>query len=73
MRRQRLGMDLAERLRQEACKRRLGCTALARLVGIDKSAMSRFLNGRRGLSMAAINRLADALGLELMKRTERRT
>jgi transcriptional regulator with XRE-family HTH domain len=65
-------MDLAERLRQEACKRRLGCTALARLVEIDKSAMSRFLNGRRGLSMAALNRMADALGLELVPRRGRK-
>jgi len=32
---------------------------------IDHSSMSRFMHGKAGLSMEAIDRLADALGLEL--------
>lgn len=33
--------------------------------GIDQAALSRFLNGRLGLTLATVDKLADVLGLEL--------
>src|SRR4051794_5229050 len=39
--------------------------ALARSVGISDSALSRFMSGERGLNLAALDKLVDALGLEI--------
>ncbi len=39
---------------------------LARDTGIDKSALSRFVNGERGLSMEGINAIGDYLGLRIV-------
>jgi DNA-binding Xre family transcriptional regulator len=39
---------------------------LARNTGIDKSALSRFVNGERGLSMQALDAIGDHLGLRLV-------
>jgi len=63
---------MSEQVRRAAVRSGIGCTALACLVEIDKSSISRFLNGRRGLSMAALNRLASQLNLELVPRRRRK-
>ena len=42
--------------------------ALAKRTGTDQSTFTRFLNGTRGLSMEAIDRLFDALDLEIKPR-----
>jgi transcriptional regulator with XRE-family HTH domain len=38
---------------------------LANLVGMQQSAMSRFMSGERGLSIEALESLCEVLGLEL--------
>jgi len=39
---------------------------LARATGIDKSALSRFINGQRGVSMQALDALGRCLGLQIV-------
>ena len=39
---------------------------LTRATGIDKSALSRFVNGERGLSMEAMDALGQCLGLSIV-------
>lgn len=41
--------------------------ALAKRCGVSESALSRFKSGERGLSLDALDRLADALDLRLGK------
>jgi len=36
---------------------------IAKETGIDESALSRFVNGERGLSMEALDKVAECLGL----------
>ena len=57
---------LTDQLRQAVADwgRTLG--ELARDTGIDKSALSRFVNGERGLSMEGINAIGDCLGLRIV-------
>ena len=38
---------------------------LARLTGIDESTLSRFMSGERGLSMKALDRLGETLGIRV--------
>ena len=45
--------------------------ALAQRTGIAQSTMSRFVTGNRGLSMEAIDRLFDALDLEIKPRNRK--
>jgi transcriptional regulator with XRE-family HTH domain len=45
--------------------------SLAQRTGIAQSTMSRFATGNRGLSMEAIDRLFDALDLEIKPRTRK--
>jgi transcriptional regulator with XRE-family HTH domain len=42
--------------------------SLAQRTSVDQSTMTRFMNGTRGLSMEAIDRLFDALDLEVKPR-----
>jgi transcriptional regulator with XRE-family HTH domain len=39
--------------------------SLAKRTGTDQSTLTRFMNGTRGLSMEALDRLFDALDLEI--------
>ena len=41
--------------------------------GIEQSALSRFISGERGLSMEAIDALAEHFGLELTEKPKRRS
>jgi plasmid maintenance system antidote protein VapI len=59
---------LTEQLRQAVADSGNTLGTLARETGIDKSALSRFVNGERGLSMKAIDALGDCLGLEIKRR-----
>jgi hypothetical protein len=59
---------MSEQLRRAAVRSGLGCMALSRAVGIDPGAMCRFLKGRVGLKLANADKLAAALGLELVAR-----
>ena len=40
--------------------------------GIDQATLSRFMHGKGGLSMDGLDRLAEALGLELVARPAKR-
>lgn len=42
--------------------------AIAKALGVAESTMSRFANGKGGLSMEYIDRLADLLGLHIVAR-----
>lgn len=42
--------------------------AIARGAGVNKSALSRLLNGERGLSIESVERIAEYLGLEIVLR-----
>ena len=45
----------------------LNCYAIAAATGIDKSALSRFLSGERGVSAKALDRLGELLDLEVIR------
>ena len=47
--------------------------AIAKAIGISQSTMSRFMNGKGGLSMDYIDRLGGLLGLHVVSNEERRT
>ncbi len=64
---------LTSQLRQAVADSGETLGQLARETGIDKSALSRFVNGERGLSMEAIDALGSHLGLRIVKATKPRT
>jgi transcriptional regulator with XRE-family HTH domain len=47
------------------CGKTLG--ELARQTGVDKSALSRFLRGERGLSMEGLDKVGTCLGLAIVQ------
>ncbi|MBX9769906.1 MAG: helix-turn-helix domain-containing protein [Candidatus Obscuribacterales bacterium] len=61
-------LTLSDQLRREIRNSGLSAYAIARLIEIDKAAMSRFLNGKSGISLDAIDRLGQLLGLWLEKK-----
>ena len=61
-------VKLTDQVRQAASKCGMGQNALARAAGIHKAAMSRFISGERGLSMEALDALADVLRLDVVVR-----
>lgn len=46
---------------------------ISRDTGIDKTALSRFLSGERGVSCAVMDKLGEYLGLRIVKATKPRT
>ena len=60
-------LSLTEQVRRAARESGLGCCRLARESGMDKSSMSRFLSGERGLLSGGLDRVAAALGLAVVK------
>jgi transcriptional regulator with XRE-family HTH domain len=40
---------------------------IAKETGIDESALSRFVNGERGVSMAVLDKLGECLGLAIVQ------
>jgi plasmid maintenance system antidote protein VapI len=64
--------SLAERLKAaiaESCMKR---SELARAADVEESALSRFVHGKRSISLDAASRLADVLNLELRPRRRRK-
>jgi transcriptional regulator with XRE-family HTH domain len=45
---------------------------IAKRSGVDEAALSRFVNGRRGLTTDTLDRLAEVLDLELVSRRRRK-
>ena len=54
-----------DQVRQAVEESGYGRNQLARMVGMDKSSMSRFMSGERGLSAGAIDKLAAVLKLRV--------
>lgn len=46
---------------------RISISEFAKSVGLDRTGIQRFCNGERGMSIAAIETMVQALGLELVK------
>ena len=59
---------LTDQLRQAVANSGKTLGELTRDTGIDKSALSRFVNGERGLSMETLDTIGDYLGLEIRRR-----
>ncbi len=63
---------LTEQLRAAVAESGLTLGQITRDTGIDKSALSRFVNGERGVSMEALDKLGVYLGLRIVKATRPR-
>jgi len=64
---------LSDQLRRAVDAAEVSRYRIALEAEIDHATLSRFMNGKRGLSMANMDRLAEVLGLELVaKRPTRR-
>jgi plasmid maintenance system antidote protein VapI len=57
---------LTEQLRQAVLNCGETQYAVCKATGIDKTAMSRFINGERGVSMKVMNTLGEYLGLRIV-------
>jgi transcriptional regulator with XRE-family HTH domain len=57
--------QLTDQLRQSIDDCGLSRYEIAKETGIDESALAKFYNGRRGLSMEALNALGDFLQLTI--------
>ena len=57
---------LTDQLRQAIDDSGLTRYQIAKGTGIDESALAKFYNGRRGLSMSALNALGEFLQLTIM-------
>jgi plasmid maintenance system antidote protein VapI len=57
---------LTDQLRQAVVDSGKTLGKFSRDTGIDKSALSRFVNGERGVSMDVMNTLGEYLGLRLV-------
>jgi transcriptional regulator with XRE-family HTH domain len=67
----RAKLKLTDQLRKAVADSGKTLGEFARDTGIDKSALSRFVNGERGLSMEALDTIGDYLGLEIRQRKAR--
>ena len=45
--------------------------AICKAIGLNQGAMSRFMNGKGGLSLATLDKLAELLELDIVRRTKR--
>lgn len=63
-------LALTEQLRRAILTCGRSRYALSRITGIDQATLSRFINGRGGLSMIALDVLAAELGLEIVVRKQ---
>jgi len=61
-------MKLGDQIRRAVRASGLGNNELSRAVGIDKGAMSRFMAGKRGLSLEVLDRLAEVVKMDVVRR-----
>ena len=59
---------MSERLKDAIANCGVTRYRIAQDTGIEESALSRFVSGERGLSMEALDRLLEYLGLEVVER-----
>jgi len=57
---------LTDQLRAAVVESGLTLGQITRDTGIDKSALSRFVNGERGVSMEALDKVGEYLGLRIV-------
>jgi transcriptional regulator with XRE-family HTH domain len=60
----------SDQLRTAIRNAELSVYAICQATGLDKAVMSRFLNGKSGLSVASIDRICHVLGLRLVSGKE---
>ena len=65
------GPELRAVVKETLWQRGVSQRDLARLVGVTEGGISRFLSGEREASFAMIDKLMDALGLEIVIRPRR--
>ncbi len=59
-------IPLTDQLRQAVLNCGQSQYAICKATGIDKTALSRFINGERGVSMEVMNTLGEYLGLRIV-------
>lgn len=64
---------VSEKLRDALRSCELSYREIGRSTGIDHSQLVRFVSGERGLSLESMDAVASFLGLELRRRTKKRT
>ena len=57
---------LSEQIRQVIADSELSRYEIAKRTGIDESALAKFYNGHRGLSLASLDRLGELLRLKIV-------
>ena len=67
-----MGELFSESLRRAIREGGMTRYAISVRTGIDQAALSRFMKGERGLSLGAIEKLMDVLGLEIRPRRKRK-
>jgi hypothetical protein len=61
-----------ERLKEAIENSRVTRYRISQETGIEESALSRFMSGKRGLSMESIDQLLEYLNLEVVEKSKRR-
>ncbi len=61
-------VKLSDQIRQAVDASGMSRYAICKASGIDQGGMSNFMAGKRGLSLAALDALADVLGLSITTR-----
>jgi DNA-binding Xre family transcriptional regulator len=59
-----------DQLRSAIRESKMSLGSIAQSTAIDKAVLSRFMNGKSGLSVTSIDRLCIVLGLRLVSETE---
>jgi plasmid maintenance system antidote protein VapI len=62
---------LSEVLLRTIRERELTCYRLGQMTGVSAVVWQRFVNGERGLSLKTAEKLAEALGLELVPKDQK--
>jgi predicted transcriptional regulator len=60
-----MSQPFSEQLRQAVRTSKLTRYRISQLTGIEESTLCKFIQGERGLSLVSIDRLMDALNLEI--------
>ncbi|WP_428937286.1 helix-turn-helix domain-containing protein [Fontivita pretiosa] len=64
--------SISDRLREAILRSGQSRYAIARATGISQAALSRFMSGKRGLSLGSADKLAEYFGLQLLPASRRR-
>jgi transcriptional regulator with XRE-family HTH domain len=67
-----MGKVLSEQIRAAVAGSGLSRYRIAKEIGVSQALLSKFMHGKRGLSMEVLDRLGALLGLEIVARLEPR-